>query len=132
MNQIPRLFVLLLVASTLSACATPADIRKQPPEMELKSALPAVTVSTCIATKWENAGPLGGTFPINMHPIEGGYTVAWVAPRTMVFADVLNTVDGSITRYFKNMVIGAGAFDQIVIGCQKSTEATTQLNIEKY
>lgn len=132
MNPISRLVTLLLLAAALSACATPAEMRQRSPEMELKSTLTSKSVSICIADRWESA--CAGTTPINMRPIEGGYTVSWrneVYGHTGMLVDVKDTLDGSLTRYFKNMVIGEGTFDQIVIDCQYPTKKTGETNKTK-
>jgi hypothetical protein len=119
-------FLMALVCSAFAGCATPAEMRTRPPEFELKSNFPAKTVSICIADGWESAGPLGGSVPVNMRPIEGGYTVSWrngVWGHTGMLVDVKDTLNGSLTRYFKNMVIGEGAFDKIVVDCQNPTRS---------
>ena len=129
MTQIPRFFLLSLAAAALNGCATPAEMRMRPPELEVKSTFPSKSVSMCIADRWENAGPFGGTIPVNMRPIDEGYSVSWrneIYGHTGMLVDVKDTLDGSLTRYFKNMVIGEGAFDQIVIDCQDPTKKTAE------
>jgi len=128
MKQLPSLFLLsIVVTTTLAGCATPAEMRKQSPELELKSSLPAKTVSTCIADHWENLSLVGQTIPINMRPIENGYTVYWrneSSGHTMVLVDVTDIAEGSLTRYFTNSIL-RGACDKVVIDCQDPTKKTT-------
>lgn len=104
------LFAILVV---LSACATtPADLRKRPASIELSSSRSAKIVALCIADRWEAAdwsrlseGSLGAppTYPlsITMRPIANGYFV-FVKGGTLdhSLADVTNTANGSMTKYF--------------------------------
>jgi hypothetical protein len=121
MAQFSRLFVLSFLISTLSACATPSEMRQQAPELELKSNLAAKSVSICIADRWENNGTFGAPVIVNMRPIEGGYTVEWINGfdhRVFLLVDVKDTLDGSLTRCYKGVVLGGASFTQIVIDCQ--------------
>ena len=88
--------------------------------MELRSALPAKAVAICIFSRWENADGFGSV-PAAMEPVDGGYAVSWQNETfgyTMLLADVKETLDGSITRYYKQMVIATGQRDQDVTDCQ--------------
>ena len=131
MKKISLFFILSLIASTLSACATPAEMRQRAPELEFKSTFPSKTVAICIADRWENLSWVGGTIPVNMRPTNDGYTVSWrneAWGHTGLLVDIKDTTDGSLTRYFKNMVLGEGTFDQVVIDCQDPKKITIEPN----
>lgn len=133
MEQISRLILSCLMATALSGCATPAEMRQRTPDLELKSTFPSKEVSTCIADRWENLSWVGGTIPINMRPIEGGYTVSWrneAWGHTSLLVDVKDIPEGSFTRYFKNAVLGEGTFDEAVKNCQdpKKTIESKSIN----
>jgi hypothetical protein len=117
----------LLVATVLLfGCATPEnDLRKRPASLELTSRHSADRVATCIAGRWKHATefePTGG-YPIDVSPLEGGYSVSAIARNlfdiwTGALAYVENTPDGSTTRYFENGVGTEEAFDNAVKECQ--------------
>lgn len=105
----------------LFGCATPANMRLESPALELSSFKPAKSVSVCIAERWENLGVLGTTVPVNVRPSESGYVLSWqndVTKHTALLVDVNETETGSVTRYYKNLVLGEGQFDQAVKDCQ--------------
>jgi hypothetical protein len=114
---------LVLCISTiwLFGCATPADLRTKTPSLELTSSRPAKPVAICIVERWENFGILGTTIPVNMRPTTDGYTVSWrneAWGHTGLLADVSDVLNGSTTRYFKNLVLSEGSFDNAVKECQ--------------
>lgn len=118
--------IILMIAVLLVGCATPEnDLRKRPPSFELTSRHSAVRVATCIAGRWKQAtqfDPTGG-YPIEVGPVEGGYTVSAIARNLFeewsgALAYVENTPDGSVTRYFENGVGTEEAFDNAVKECQ--------------
>ena len=115
-----NLFIVVATAY-LCGCATPADMRTRVPSLELTSNHPAKPVAICISDRWENLGVFGGTIPVNMRPTSDGYTVSWrneAWGHTGLLVDVNDTSTGSITRYFKNVVLGEGSFDNAVKECQ--------------
>jgi len=118
--------VILLIVALLVGCATPEnDLRKRPASLELTSRHSADRVANCIAGRWKHAtefGPTGG-YPIDVSPIEGGYTVSAIARNLFdiwsgAFAYIENTPDGCTTRYFENGVDNEEAFDNAVKECQ--------------
>jgi hypothetical protein len=118
-------FVLLAATVLLFGCATPDNMRKRPPSLELTSSRSANRVAICIAGRWAHAtewGPLAG-YPINTRPIEGGYSVSAIAHNlfetsTGALADIKDAPHGSTTRYFKNGIGADEPFDNAVKECQ--------------
>jgi hypothetical protein len=111
----------LALAMLLAGCATPSDMRSAPPSAEYRSDRPSKDVAICIADRWESSGGLGATVPIKMRPTSTGYTVsvrndAW--GHTAMMVDVDDNGPGARTTYFKQLVLGEGAFDKIVAECQ--------------
>ena len=105
----------------LSACASPSEMRAKPPAQVFTSSADAKSVAVCIANKWENLGVFGSTLPISMRPTMTGYTVSLVNPQsaqTQLLVDIDEATTGSITRYFKHIVLGEGAFDNALAACQ--------------
>lgn len=92
-------FLFLLI----TACATPADLRKQTPDAIFKSAKNAKVVSVCIGDKWAESN-LGAY--LRVRPTAFGYSLTVTyeqSGQTLLIADVLEQPDGkSETRYVEN------------------------------
>lgn len=122
MNRIAFITLLAVPALTLIGCATPAAMRERGAQQEITSKKSAQMVAMCIVDRWENLGVFGGTVPVNMRPIQNGYSVSWRNPSTShtgLMVDVTDQMHGSKTKYYKNVVIGEGAFDNAVVECQQ-------------
>lgn len=121
MSKTHRNFVIGASVIFLIGCASPADLRQRKPTIELESNQPAKKVAICIADRWENSGIFGSSVPSNMRPTPEGYTLSCrdeFIGRTMLLVDVNDTSSGSITKYYKSAVLGAGSFDKAVQDCQ--------------
>jgi len=118
--------LIIMIVVLLAGCATQEDyLRKKPPSLQLASRHSAGRVATCIAGRWKQATqfePTGG-YPIELSPVEGGYTVSAIACNSFdscsgALAYLENTPDGSATQYFENGVDTEEAFDNAVKECQ--------------
>jgi len=107
----------------LAACATPAELRKEKPTLELTSSRSAKLVAICIADRWEDAGPFGNPLPIRMRPTSDGFTVSVISEfvgDTWYLADLSDIPNGSQTKYFRNnsMFLNLSAIENAVKECQ--------------
>ncbi|WP_290705328.1 hypothetical protein [Amphritea sp.] len=120
--KVIKIFTICVVVMSMYGCATPADLRKQPPEMDLSSSYPAKKVAVCIADIWESSGALSSTVPISMRPTTDGYSVMYQNTMSgissMMIVDVHDTKTGSRTSYRAINVLGDGPFKQAVTECQ--------------
>lgn len=115
--------VVMVLAVLIAGCATPIDMRKLTPELDLTSSKTAKAVALCIADRWENTTVMESSFPISMRPTNEGYTIKATVEDilqqwTRLLADVNDGPNGSTTRYYKNGMLGVGSFDQAVKYCQ--------------
>ena len=113
---------LLLAAMALVGCATPASLREAGSSLEFTSAKSANAVSICITDRWENINILGATAPVNMRPIENGFSVAlrneaW--GKTDLLVDITDTGRGSQSKYYRSMDIAVSRYTTAVAECQK-------------
>ncbi len=67
--------VVMVLAVLIAGCATPIDMRKLTPELDLTSSKTAKAVALCIADRWENTTVMESSFPISMRPTNEGYTI---------------------------------------------------------
>jgi hypothetical protein len=117
-----KLLFSLFVAIALSSCATPADRRKNPPDIVTSSKKSAKEVAICIAEKWENTKPFMGfsSPPVNTTLKLNGYSITATntnnvgSTNTFALADVTENQLGSTTKYFKMGGGGFGDYDQVV------------------
>lgn len=95
--------ITLVMATTLTACATPNQIRANVPTMQLEGGAPPEKVYTCFVEKYEGIG-LG--LWINSVPrIDGGVSVRFGLknhPNILYIADVSPTPNGSKTVVYEN------------------------------
>jgi hypothetical protein len=120
-----KLIITLFIAMSLAGCATPADRRKQPPNIETSSNKSAKEVTVCIADKWENFKSLGFPLPpVNTSIKANGYSVmvagtsALGISNTFILVDVLENQSGSTTKFYKANGPGYGDLDRAVKDCQ--------------
>ncbi len=103
-------------------CASPGTMRESAPSLRFTSTKSAQVVSMCIANRWENLGLFGASIPVNMRPIEHGFTISWRNPtlgQTALMVDVTDTEKGSESKYYKNIILAEGRFDAVVAECQR-------------
>lgn len=119
-----KLLITLVVAMSLVGCATPADRRKQPPNIETSSKKSAKEVASCITEKWENVTSFGSGKPINTNIKLNGYsimiteTAAAGNTNTWALVDVLENQSESTTKYYRDRGPGFGDYDKAVTDCQ--------------
>lgn len=117
--KIKHLIVIFLFASTLLGCATPAELRKQAPVLELKSPKLSKSVAICISEKWEGMGAFGGAITVNMRITKTGYVVSLpINTQTGMLVDIDDAGTGSTTKYYKGLVMLEGSFVQAIKDCQ--------------
>ena len=111
--------ITLIIAASMSGCATPTELRQRTPEFVISSKLDARRVAACISEKWENALPLLGTQPVNLKLTKNGYAVAHGIEETIHLADISDTTGGgSVTTYYKNRSGLIEFFNPAVKACQ--------------
>lgn len=119
-----KLLFTLFIAMGLAGCATPADRRKQPPNIETSSKKSAKEVASCITEKWENVTSFGSGKPINTNIKLNGYSImiTETAPagntNTWALVDVIENQLESTTKYYRMGGPGFGDYDQAVKDCQ--------------
>ena len=115
------LSLIVLFLACLVGCATPEEMRSQPPVFEVQSPLPSKTIAICIANKWENSGFLGLTVPVHMRQITNGYMVSIrdAYNTTFVFVDIEDFGTGSKTRFYRNRNYGLTDYVELTKACQK-------------
>jgi hypothetical protein len=116
-----RLSHLLLAAVLVAGCATPADMRARKPDFEAHSNRSAKEIAICVADRWENSGPFGGSIPVTLRPTETGFTVSWrneVLGHTGMLVDIDEVSSGTRTRFFKSAVLGEEKYLVAVQECQ--------------
>ncbi len=97
-------------------------MRQSASELELRSSLSAKAVAICIFSRWKNADEYE-SLPVAIESVDGGFAVSWQNETfgyTMLIADVKDTQDGSITRYYKQMAFATRQRVQDLIDCQES------------
>lgn len=111
--------ILTTITFILGGCATPAELRQNTPNLELKSTNNSKHVAACIADKWENSLPLLGTQPINMKIKKDGYSVAHGNEETIHLSDIKDSPNGgSVTFYYKHRNSLVDVWTPAVISCQ--------------
>ena len=122
-----KLLLSLFIAIGLSGCATPSDLRKKTPSLDMTSKRTAKEVALCIAEKWENTKPFMSLSspPVNTNIRSNGYSIivtniALASSNAVALADVTEIEMASATRYYKLWGSGSGYgdYDQAVIECQ--------------
>lgn len=113
-----RTVLLALAAVTITACATPTDLRTRTPDLDLVSSKSAKHVAVCIAETWEGNSPLGTT-PVTMRESMSGYVVHMIClTNTCLLADVLATPEGSRTVMYANAPARTGSYMEHARSCQ--------------
>ncbi len=112
------LICVIVVAVSLSACATPQNARDRGPVASYLSSKNAKQVTACVASAWESA--YGITNPVNVRPTVEGYTlqVSNGYGNTFVVLDVNDTEHGSTSMYYKGNVLLEGMWDKALMECQ--------------
>ncbi len=91
------LIVAVLVIG-LAGCATPNDVRKSAPELQLTSTKTPKQVASCIADKWEDAKLL-----VRSRETERGYALTVMINDVLCYlADVVGSADKTSTKYYVN------------------------------
>jgi hypothetical protein len=119
-----RIFLALVLI--LSGCATPAERRKQAPDLDLVSNKTAKEVTICIAEKWENTKPFMAfsSPPVNTNMRSNGFSITVTdinrmgSTSVIALADIIETESSSNTKYYKMAGGGFGDYDAIVKLCQ--------------
>ena len=113
----------IFLAAGLAGCATPGDVRKKLPALELSSSNGAKAVSGCIADKWEALGHRS----LSSRPTTNGYALASESDLgiygkdTAFVVDVSDTKTGSATIFYSNITLASGLeyVSKIIKDCQK-------------
>lgn len=99
------------IASLISACSTPGDVRSTTPTLEADSSKPSKAVAGCIADKFELAYRTG----VNSRPTSNGYSV-WkeddagiLGKITGIVIDVNDTAVGSKIKLFMKGALSSAA-----------------------
>lgn len=110
-----------MLASFLYGCASPSEMRKGEPFLNLNSPKSAKSVAICVSDKWENLGIFNTTIPVTMRLTSNGFTVSVfnaTTSQTNFLLDITETTGGSNSLYFKGINALGDSFDDAVRGCQ--------------
>lgn len=119
-----QIYKLLPLATLVSACASPNDLRSAGPALQFKSPHEARDVAACIADQWTHGFPFG-TSDVNVKPLRKGYSVALGNDgHTGLLADIEDSPSGgSTTRLYKFSSLSIKRYDDAVTNCQNEQKS---------